>query len=78
MASRLHDMPSLFVQLGLPNDEASMQQFLASHYLDDAVKLQNAAFFNARQAAFIQQAYATDNDWLECIEQLNRRLRSVQ
>ncbi len=76
MQPPIHDLPELFEQLGLPNDEASIEAFIAEHRpVPMAKRLWEADFWNPAQAEFIEQAYIEDADWVEVVDQLNSLLR---
>ena len=66
----------LFAQLGLPNDEASIAQFLQDHrpLLGD-VALPDAPFWSPAQAAFLSETLQLDNDWSQQVDQLSKALR---
>lgn len=69
---RFHD---LFAQLGLPNDAASIGQFIAAHApLPGGMRLPEAPFWTATQAAFLRESCAQDADWAELVDQLNAAL----
>ena len=72
-----HDMPALFSQLGLPDSEAEIKQFIRRHRpLPQTLNLSEAPFWNASQVAFIrEQWHADDGDWVGQIDQLNAALR---
>ncbi len=70
-----HNITSLFGQLGLDNDEVSIQRFLHKHNLDRGTLLADANFWNDSQADFIREAIWQDSDWAEIIDQLDVMLR---
>jgi hypothetical protein len=66
----------LFAQLGLPDDDAHIRQFLVAHKpLAGDIKLADAPFWTPAQAAFLQEALQDDSDWAEVADQLNTALR---
>lgn len=71
-----HAFHELFAQLGLPNDEASIAQFLHHHspLLGD-VELPDAPFWSPAQAAFLRETLQLDNDWSQQVDQLSKALR---
>lgn len=72
----VHDMSSLFAQLGLPSDKAAIEDFIATHApVPDDVKLHEAPFWTSAQAAFLRDEILEDADWAEPIDDLNVRLR---
>lgn len=71
-----HNLATLFQQLGLNPAEAAIEQFIASHRpLDDAIRLPDAPWWNAAQAAFLQEAIDQDADWAEQVDELDAMLR---
>lgn len=70
-----HNMQNLFHQLGLPDDEASIEDFIARHQLDEGQKIEAAPFWSDAQAAFIAECLSDDSDWAEVVDQLNVQLR---
>lgn len=72
-----HSVPALFAQLGLPNDEASIQEFIRSHGpLPETVDLFHAPFWTESQAKMLHESLIADDDWAIPIDQLNVSLRS--
>ena len=70
-----HNIPSLFAQLGLTNDEVSIQRFTHQHKLDNMTLLADAPFWNRTQAEFLREQIWQDSDWAEVIDQLDLMLR---
>lgn len=76
MEPPIHDLPELFEQLGLPNDPASMDDFIARHRpIPMNQRIWEANFWNPAQAEFLEQAIIEDADWVEVVDQLNNLLR---
>ena len=75
MLEPMQTMQSLFDQLGLPSDEASIEQFIASHRIPDGVRMFEADFWSPAQANFIKQGLTQDDEWAIVIDELNTRLR---
>lgn len=76
MQTNLHTMNNLFAQLGLPNDEAAIEKFIASHRpLDNGIALYRAPFWSAAQRAFLKEEIIEDADWAAVIDELNGCLR---
>jgi hypothetical protein len=76
MNKPIHHFHDLFAQLGLPNDDAQIRQFLVAHKpLAGDVRLAEAPFWTAAQAAFLCEALRDDSDWAEMADQLNAALR---
>ncbi len=71
-----HSLEDLFAQLGLPNAPHEIRSFISQHRpLDLAIRLKDAPFWNAAQAALIQQKLSEDSDWALVIDGLNAQLR---
>jgi len=66
---------ALFAQLGLPDDDAGMQRFIAQHRLSPEIQLPDAQFWTPSQATFLREALEDDSDWAEISDQLNTLLR---
>lgn len=76
METHDHSINSLFEQLGLGSSNRDIFQFIKTHApLPETVELPKADFWNASQAAFLQQAIEDDADWAEVVDQLDARLR---
>ena len=61
----------LFAQLGLDNDEASIQAFLRQHHpLADDVLLHDAPFWSPQQAQMLKEKIRCDDDWAIVVDQL--------
>ena len=76
MNASLHTMDNLFAQLGLPDELAAIDSFIASHRpLDSGVALYRASFWTASQRAFLKEEIIEDADWAPVIDELNGRLR---
>ncbi|PUE45063.1 hypothetical protein B9Z47_16740 [Limnohabitans sp. 2KL-1] len=71
-----HAFHDLFAQLGLPNDAASIAQFLKNHGpLPGDMALPDAPFWSPAQAAFLSETLQIDNDWSQQVDQLSKALR---
>ena len=76
MQSPNHDLSALFAQLGLPADSASQELFVRQHApLAEHIRLADAPFWNAAQAALLREQLSADADWAEVVDQLNLLLR---
>ena len=76
MDTSFHTMNNLFAQLGLPDDDISIETFFREHHhLDNNIRLDNAPFWTATQAKFLRDAFQEDSDWSEMVDQLDARLR---
>lgn len=66
---------TLFEQLGLPSDPASIAQFLKQHTpLDDGIHLYEAPFWSPQQAMLLKEKLKCDDDWAIVVDQLNAAL----
>ena len=76
MDQPIHPFSDLFAQLGLPADEQSIRQFIASHGpLSADILLADAPFWTPSQAAFLKEEKLEDADWAELVDQLDLALR---
>ncbi|WP_226477752.1 DUF2789 domain-containing protein [Pseudomonas sp. MWU16-30323] len=76
MESPVHNLPSLFKQLGLPDDPVSIEQYIAVHSpLKPELHLADAFFWTPSQRAFLREEILGDADWAEVVDELNLRLR---
>lgn len=75
MDTSAHTLQTLFSQLGLPNNEASMRAFFSNNHLPQNIPLEQAAFWSAGQAQFIRESREEDSDWAEVVDQLDAILR---
>jgi hypothetical protein len=76
MDQPIHQFSDLFAQLGLPNDEAAIQQFIATHSpLRSDIDLADAPFWSHSQAAFLKEEKLEDANWAELVDHLNLALR---
>lgn len=75
MNTQQHTMSNLFAQLGLPADEAAIENFIATHRpLESSTALYRAPFWTASQRAFLKEEIIEDADWAVVIDELNGRL----
>lgn len=75
MESAIHSLADLFRQLGLPDDSASIESFIAEHRpLPPGTEIADAAFWNEGQSQFLREEMADDADWAELIDALSVRL----
>lgn len=71
-----HQFSDLFAQLGLPNDDLSIKNFIASHPpLHSDFRLAEAPFWTPAQATFLREAILQDSDWVDMADQLSVSLR---
>lgn len=72
-----HNLSILFSQLGLPNDNASIQNFIEKNKpLPPNVALADAPWWTPAQAAFLRESIAENADWAITADQLSELLRS--
>jgi len=72
-----HTMSDLFAQLGLPDSDSEIDEFIHLHRpMADNLSLEAASFWNNGQSQFIHEALDDDSDWSELVDQLNSRLRA--
>jgi hypothetical protein len=77
MERQVHDLTTLFAQLGQPSDQAAVTRFIESHHpLPDDVLLHEAAFWTPSQASFLCEAIRDDANWAGVADELNARLRA--
>jgi hypothetical protein len=70
-----HSVRDLFAQLGLPNEEADIQAFVALHRPPPGgVRLADAPYWTEAQARFLREEVREDADWAEVVDQLNLML----
>lgn len=74
----IHPFSELFAQLGLSNDNASIQQFIATHSpLPDDVRLEEAPFWTPAQAQLLREERLDDADWAMVVDRLNVALHDT-
>ena len=72
----VHHFSELFAQLGLPDDAPGIAQFLATHAAQaQGVRLPDAPFWTASQAAFLREALSQDSEWSDMVDQLAQALQ---
>jgi hypothetical protein len=64
-------LATLFEQLGLDSDDASIDAFAAAHPLPDDVKLIDADFWTPQQARFLKEELREDAEWAPVVDELN-------
>ena len=78
MESTVHPFSELFAQLGLADDNASIQQFIAAHSpLPDDVRLEEAPFWSPAQAQLLREERLDDADWAMVVDRLNVALHAM-
>lgn len=77
MEPSIHQLGDLFRQLGLPDDPASIESFIAAHRpLPAGVALADASFWTPSQAQFLREELSDDADWAEVVDSLGSLLAS--
>lgn len=67
-------LETLFQQLGLDSDQASIDTFVSQHALPDDVKLIDAEFWTPQQARFLKEELRVDAEWAPVVDELNELL----
>ena len=76
MEQPVHNLSSLFDQLGLEHNDQAIDDFISLHRpLPAGMRLHEADFWNASQAAFLQEAVEEDADWAAVVNSLDAMLR---
>jgi hypothetical protein len=70
MQKPIHDLPSLFSQLGLDSSEEAMDKFIREHSLPEGKAIYEADFWNDGQKAFLREAFTEDADWVPVVDEL--------
>lgn len=71
-----HRFSELFQQLGLSRDPAEIRAFIERHApLAPDIRLEEAVFWTAAQAALLREKLLDDADWSEVVDQLSLALR---
>ncbi|PWB35529.1 DUF2789 domain-containing protein [Pseudomonas sp. NDM] len=68
------NLTTLFEQLGLPADEASINDFVEAHPLDPDTKLIDADFWTPQQAQLLKEWLRADGEEAVIVDELNVRL----
>ncbi|MBV4487930.1 DUF2789 domain-containing protein [Pseudomonas sp. SWRI153] len=68
------NLTTLFEQLGLPSDEASINDFVEDHPLDPDTKLIDADFWTPQQAQLLKDWLLADGEEAPIVDELNVRL----
>ena len=75
MDTAFHRLQDLFRQLGLADDRAAIDQFIATHGpLPVGMAVHEAPCWTPSQAQFLREAIAADADWAEVVDMLATRL----
>lgn len=77
MEDPIHPLHELFSQLGLPDDKAAIEAFIAGHRpLPSEIRLVEADFWSPAQAQFLAEAIRDDADWAVVVDKLDALLRT--
>lgn len=69
------DLGTLFAQLGLPADPASIDEFIARHRpLPNHMKVSEALFWSDAQGDLLKELLLEDAEWAPVVDELNVRL----
>ena len=72
MESTVHPFSELFAQLGLADDNASIQQFIATHSpIPNDMRLEDAPFWSTAQSQLLREERRDDADWAMVVDRLN-------
>lgn len=72
MENPIHRLGDLFRQLGLPDEPAAIEAFLARHRPQPGdVQLADLPLWTPSQAAFLREEQAMDGDWAEQVDLLS-------
>ncbi|EPJ84310.1 hypothetical protein CFII64_14685 [Pseudomonas sp. CFII64] len=64
-------LATLFEQLGLDSDQASIDAFVQAHRLHKDEKLSEAVFWTPQQARFLKEELREDAEWAPVVDELN-------
>ena len=78
MESTVHPFSELFAQLGLANDNASIQQFISTHSpIPNDMRLEDAPFWSTAQSQLLREERRDDADWAMVVDRLNVALHAM-
>ena len=76
METTFHPFAELFDQLGLPSDDASIREFIATHSpVPPELRLAEAPFWTDAQSRLLKEAITQDADWAEVVDHLDASMR---
>lgn len=67
-------MSNLFRQLGLPADDAAIEDFIRRHQLPIDLRMSDAPFWSDAQRQFLNEMLHADGPWAMIVDQLNESL----
>jgi hypothetical protein len=74
MAGTKPRMSNLFRQLGLPADDAAIEDFIHAHQLAADARMTEAPFWTDAQRQFLLEALQMDAAWAITVDQLSESL----
>lgn len=78
METTFHPFTELFDQLGLPSDDASIRDFIATHSpIAPELRLSEAPFWTDAQSRLLKEAITQDADWAEVVDHLDASMRKA-
>mgnify|MGYP003584938741 FL=1 len=78
MESTVHPFSELFAQLGLADDNASIQQFISTHSpIPNDMRLEDAPFWSTAQSQLLREERRDDADWAMVVDRLNVALHAM-
>ena len=78
MESTVHPFSELFAQLGLADDNASIQQFIATHSpIPNDMRLEDAPFWSTAQSQLLREERRDDAAWAMVVDRLNVALHAM-
>lgn len=76
MDTSKHTLSTLFEQLGLDSDPASIEAFVTRYSpLPAEMAIQDAPFWSEAQSHFLEEGLEEDSDWAEIIDELDAMMR---
>ncbi len=76
MDTSFHIVKDLFLQIGLPNDNPDIDNFIRENKgIPSSIPIWEADFWTQSQAAFLKESYDEDSDWVEAVDHLDALLR---
>ena len=78
MESTVHPFSELFAQLGLADDNASIQQFISTQSpIPNDMRLEDAPFWSTAQSQLLREERRDDADWAMVVDRLNVALYAM-
>jgi len=76
MEQPVHTLNGLFAQLGLPDSDADIAEFVERHKpVGRSTPLYQLSIFSSAQQSFLRESLQADADWAEVIDVLDGMLR---